>query len=142
MRVITFSRYSSTRSKFVAISFSLCSKFGSIVLMLGTMTLGEMIASEPYARENEVSPIARLLVVRYAHRTPGSSSGQLPFLSEKDFLRQSRMVLLDMCCLMPYFSKNFNKSLPTNCGPLSVTYECGMPKWQMVFFHMKCSMSV
>ena len=87
MRVIPFSRSSSTRSKLVAILFSFCSSFGSTVLMLGTTTLGRMIASEPYARENEVLPVARLLVVRYAHRTPGSSSGHLLFLFERVFLR-------------------------------------------------------
>ena len=69
MQVITFSRSSSTRSKLVAISFSFCSKFGSIVLILDTMTLGGMIVTESYARENEVSPVARLLVVLCAHKT-------------------------------------------------------------------------
>ena len=49
---------------------------------------------------------------------------------------------VDMCCLMPYFSKNFAKSLPMNCGPLSVTMKCGMPKRQMMFFDMKRYMFV
>ncbi|KAM1933975.1 hypothetical protein ACFX15_018200 [Malus domestica] len=49
---------------------------------------------------------------------------------------------VDTCYLMPYFSKNFAKSLPTNYGPLSVTMEYGMPKRQMMFFHMKHFMSV
>ncbi|KAM1349599.1 hypothetical protein ACFX2F_003655 [Malus domestica] len=101
-----------------------------------------MIALEPYARENGVSWVTRFLVVQYVHRTPRSSSGHLPFLSDRVFLRQSRIVLLDasacplpcgyqgmdMCCLMPYFSKNFAKYLPINCGPLLVTMECGMSK--------------
>ncbi|KAM2866170.1 hypothetical protein COP2_022253 [Malus domestica] len=105
--------------------------------MLGNMTLDEMIALEPYAMENGVSPVTHLLVVRYAHRTSGSSSSHLPFLYERVFLRQLMMVLLDtsacplpceyrdmdMCCLMPYFSKKLTKSLPMNCGPLSVTIE-------------------
>ncbi|KAM2205932.1 hypothetical protein ACFX1S_025369 [Malus domestica] len=124
--------------------------------MLGIMMLGGIITSKPYARENGVSQVAHLLVVRYAHRTPRSSSGHLPFLSKRDFLRQLRMVLLDnsaypfpyeyrgmdMCCLMPYFLKNFTESLPTNCKPLSVTMKCGMPKQQMMVFHMKCFMPV
>ncbi|KAM2891208.1 hypothetical protein COP2_009533 [Malus domestica] len=102
MQVITFLHSSSTKSKFVAISFSFCLKFDSAVLMLGTTTLREMISSEPYAKENGVLPIARLLVVRYAHGTSGSSSGHLPFLSEMDFLRQSRMVLLEaLACPLP-----------------------------------------
>ena len=37
--------FSSTRSKFVAISFPFCLMLGSKVLILGTMTLGGMIAS-------------------------------------------------------------------------------------------------
>ncbi|KAM2494519.1 hypothetical protein ACFX1W_034606 [Malus domestica] len=82
MRMTTFSCSSSARSKLVAISFSFCSRFGSTMLMLGTTTLGGMITSEPYARENGVSPVARLLVVRYAYRTPGNSSGYFSFFSE------------------------------------------------------------
>ncbi|KAM0996871.1 hypothetical protein ACFX2C_006821 [Malus domestica] len=30
---------------------------------------------------------------------------------------------VDMCCLMLYFWKNFDKSLPMNCGPLSATID-------------------
>ncbi|KAM2715671.1 hypothetical protein EV2_045253 [Malus domestica] len=129
MRVIIFSCSSSTKSKFMAITFVFCLKFGSTMLMLGTITLGGMIASEPNARKNGVSTVAHLLVVRYAHRTPWSLFGHLPFLSKRDFLSQLRMVLLDasacllyfgylgvdMCCLMPYFLKNFAKYLPTKC---------------------------
>ena len=54
-----------------------------------------MIAYEPNAKEKGVSPVAHLLVVRYAHRHPGSSSGHFTFLLVRDFLRQSRIVLLD-----------------------------------------------
>ena len=61
-----------------------------------------MIASEPNAKEKEVSPVARLLVVRYAHRHPESSSGHFPFLLVRDFLRQSTIVLLDAsACPLP-----------------------------------------
>ncbi|KAM2891196.1 hypothetical protein COP2_009522 [Malus domestica] len=110
---------------------------GNRVLILGMMTLGEMIASEPNAKEKGISPVARRLVMQYTHRHSGSLSSHFPFLSEKDFLRQSRIILLDasacllawryldvdMCCLMPYFWKNFAKSLPTNYRPLSVTMD-------------------
>ncbi|KAM1462693.1 hypothetical protein ACFXTO_047695 [Malus domestica] len=75
---------------------------GSRVLMLGTMMLGGMIASESNAKEKGVSPVAHLLVVRYAHKHPWSSSGHFAFLSVKDFLRQSRIVLLDVsACPLP-----------------------------------------
>ena len=155
MRVMTFSRSSSTRSRFVAISFLFCSKVGSMVLMLSMMTLRGMIAFEPNAKEKWVSPVAYRLVVWYAHKTPGSSSGHFPCLSVRDFLRQCMIDLLDasacplpwgylsvdMFCLMPYFWKNFAKSLPTNCGPLSMALDCEMPNRQMMFFHMKRSMS-
>ena len=63
--------------------------------MLGTMMLEGMIASELNANVKGVSLVARLLVVRYAHRHSGSSSSHFPFLSIRDFLRQSRIVLLD-----------------------------------------------
>ena len=137
MRAMVCSRISSARSRFVAISSLFCSTFGSRVVMLGMMMLGGMIASEPKAKEKGVSPVARLLVVRYAHRHPRSASGHFPFLSARDFLRQSRIVLLeasvcllpcgylgvDICCFIPYFWKNPTKSLPTNCRPLSVTMD-------------------
>ena len=96
-----------------------------------------MIASELNAKEKRVSPVAHLLVVRYAHKHLGSSSGHFSFLLVRDFLRQSRIILLDastcpfpwgyfgvdMCCLMPYFWKNFAKSLPTNYESFSVTMD-------------------
>ena len=137
MRAIVCSRLSSARSRFVAISSLFCSTSGSRVVMLGMMMLGGMIAFERNAKEKGVSLVARLLVVRYAHRHPGSASGHFPFLSVRDFLRQSRIVLLeasacrlpcgylgvDICCFMPYFWKNPAKSLPTNYGPLSVTMD-------------------
>ncbi|KAM1404256.1 hypothetical protein ACFX2I_012749 [Malus domestica] len=87
--------FSSARSKLVTISLLFCSMLDSRVLMLGTMMLGGMIASEPNAKEKRVSPVTRLLVVRYANRHPGSSSGYFLFLLVRDFLRQSRIVLLD-----------------------------------------------
>ncbi|KAM1343829.1 hypothetical protein PS2_007899 [Malus domestica] len=68
---------------------------GSRVLTLGTMMLGGMIAYIPNAKDKRLSPITRLLVVRYAHRHQGSLSGHFSFLSVKDFLRQSWIVLLD-----------------------------------------------
>ena len=45
-----------------------------------------MIASEPNAKEKGVSPVARSLVVRYAHRHLGSSSGHFPFFVGEGFL--------------------------------------------------------
>ena len=52
MRVMTFSRFSSAKSKFVAIFFLFCSMLGSRVLIFSIMTFGGMIASEPNAKEN------------------------------------------------------------------------------------------
>ncbi|KAM1985586.1 hypothetical protein ACFX16_013743 [Malus domestica] len=142
MWVMTFSR-SSARFRFTAISFLLCSKVASIVLMLNMMTLlmlnmmtlGGMISFEPNSNKKGVSPVTHRLVMRYAHKTLGSSSGHFPYLSVRDFLRQSGIVLLgasayllpwgylsvNMGCLMPYLWKNFAKSLPTNYGALSMT---------------------
>ena len=95
MRAMVCPHLFSARSRFVAISSLFCSTSGSRVVMLGTMMLGGRIVSEPNAKEKGVSPVARLLVVRYAYRHPGSSSGHFPFLLARDFLRQSRIVLLD-----------------------------------------------
>ncbi|KAM1606340.1 hypothetical protein ACFX13_027827 [Malus domestica] len=95
MWVMVCSCFSSARSKLVAISLLFCSTFGSRVLILSTITLGGMIASDPNAKEKGVSPIACLLVVRYAYRHSRRSSGHFPFLSVWDFLRQLRIVLLD-----------------------------------------------
>ncbi|KAM1034124.1 hypothetical protein PS1_037851 [Malus domestica] len=95
MRVIKYSHFSSARSKFVAMSLLFCSMLGSRVLILGTMKLGGMIMSEPNAKENGVSPVAHRLVVRYAHKHLRSSFGHFSFLSEIDFLSQSRIILLD-----------------------------------------------
>ncbi|KAM2335686.1 hypothetical protein ACFXTH_013070 [Malus domestica] len=102
MQVMVCSRFSSARSKLVAISLLFCSMLGSKVVILGTIMLGGMIASEPNAKEKGVSSVARLLVVRYTHRHSGSSSGHFPFLSMRDFLKQSRIVLLDAsACPLP-----------------------------------------
>ena len=47
-----------------------------------------MTASVPYASRNDVSLVGVLAIVQYAHRTLGSSSGQIPFArsSQKDDL--------------------------------------------------------
>ena len=95
MRAMVCSRLSSARSRFVAVPSLFCSTSGSRVVMLSMMMLGGMIISDPNTKEKGVSPVTRLLVVRYAHRHPGSSSGHFPFLLARDFLRQSRIILLD-----------------------------------------------
>ncbi|KAM1359783.1 hypothetical protein ACFX2F_046710 [Malus domestica] len=95
MRVLVCSRFSSARSKLVTISLLFCTMLGSRAVILGLMTLGWMIASKPNAKEKEVSPVARLLVVRYAYRHSESLSGHFSFLLVRDFLRQSRIILLD-----------------------------------------------
>ena len=102
MRVMVCSRFSSTRSKLVAISFLFYSMLGSRVLILGKMTLEGMIASEPNAKEKRASSVTRPWVVQCAHRHSGNLSGHFPFLSVRDFLRQSRIVLLDAsACPLP-----------------------------------------
>ncbi|KAM2325576.1 hypothetical protein ACFX1X_024922 [Malus domestica] len=94
--------FSSAKSKLVAISLLFCSMLDSRVLMLDTMMLGGMIASEPNTKEKGISLVTLLLVVRFAHKHPRSSSGHFPFLSVKDFLKQSRIVLLDaLVCPLP-----------------------------------------
>lgn len=72
------------KSKLMVILFLFCLRIGSIILILGTMTLEGMIASDPNAIEKGVSLVARCLVVLYAHRTPGSLSSHFSFLFERD----------------------------------------------------------
>ena len=45
-----------------------------------------MTASAPYVSRNGVSPVGVLAVVRYAHKTLGSLSGQIPFAASSRVL--------------------------------------------------------
>ena len=47
--------------------------------MLHKLTSASITTSAPYVRENGVSPVDLRGVIRYAHKTLGSSSAQLPF---------------------------------------------------------------
>ena len=49
-------------------------------------TSAGMTASLPYARRNGVSLVGVLVVVQYAHRTLGNSSGQIPFAPSSQVL--------------------------------------------------------
>ena len=54
-----------------------------------------MTTSVPYASQNDISPVGVLTIVRYAHRTLGSSSGQIPFAPSSQvlmILRNDRFV--------------------------------------------------
>ena len=53
-----------------------------------------MTASVPYVRENKVSLVDLLGVVRYAHRTLGNSSAHLPLAPSNLFFNPFTMALL------------------------------------------------
>ena len=90
------SRRSSVRSRSSRSIALLCSsRSGSILLRTpGNSTSAGIMHSVPYTRAKGVSPVARLVVVRWDQRTPSSSSAHLPFLASKCFFSPSRMVLL------------------------------------------------
>ena len=63
--------------------------------MDGTDSSAGMTASDPYVRENGVSPVDERAVVRYDQRTPDSSSAHAPFAFCNRFFEVYMMVLFD-----------------------------------------------
>ena len=61
---------------------------------LHKFTFTNMTASAPYVRENKVSPIDLLAIVRYAHRTLGNSSIDPPLASSNLLFNLFTMALL------------------------------------------------
>ena len=79
------------------------------------------------------------------HDTPGSSSTHFPLPEYKSFFRADRSVLLDasalpLLCMYKFFIFNsLQKFLYTklsNCRPLSVTVDWGIPNLHTMFFHI------
>ena len=64
-------------------------------------TSAGMTGSLPYASQNGVSPVGVLAVVQYAHRTLGSSSGQIPFTpSRRVLMILSKDLFVTSTCLL------------------------------------------
>ena len=108
-----------------------------------------MMASIPYMRENKDMPVGFWLVVLEAHKTPRNSSTHFPLAECRRFFKADWRVLFDastrslLCgyCGVEYRFLIFNslqKFLYTrlsNCGPLSITINWGIPNLHTMFFH-------
>ena len=81
-----------------SLNFTINSSFWAgvnpITRALHRFTSVGMIASTPYVRENGVSPVDLLRVVRYARKTLGNSSVHLPFLPSNLFFSPFTIALL------------------------------------------------
>ena len=64
-----------------------------MTLVEGILISTGSTASDPYTREMGVCPIASLIVVLLAHKIPGSSSSQVPFVPSIFFLMPLRISL-------------------------------------------------
>ena len=78
--MVTNSRYSSNKSSYFTINLLLSIRANSETRALHKFTSSSITASIPYVRENKVSPVNLLGVVRYAHRMLGNSSAHLPLI--------------------------------------------------------------
>ena len=147
--MVTASRCSSNKFKRSVINPSFRAGVNSSTQALHRFTSAGIIASAPYVKENGVSPVDILGVVRYAHRTLGSSSAHLPFASSSLFFNPFTIALLvasacpllwgyagvEYLFLMPRPQQNSRKALLSNCNPLSDIRESGTPNLVMMFFH-------
>ena len=114
-------------------------------------TSAGMTASLPYASQNGVSPISLLAVVWYAHKTLGSSSGQMPFaplsrvlmiLSKDRFVTFTcplacRWTGNELWFSIPSSEQKSLNALLSNYFSLSETSTLGIPYLQMMFFQTK-----
>ena len=96
------------------------------------------------------------LVVLYAHRTPGSSSTHFNLAKCRRFFKVVKKVLLDdfawlLLCeysgveykfLIFISLQKFMYTLLSNCGPLLVIIDCGIPNQQTMFFYTNWTISL
>ena len=113
------------------------------------LTLTGITASAPYVRENGFSPVDLRGFVRYAHKTLGSSSAQLPFAPFSLLFKPFTITLFttstwplpwgyageEYLFLMPRLLQNSRKAQLSNCSPLSDIKESGTPNLVIIFFH-------
>ena len=116
---------------------------------LHKLTLAGVTAFAPYVKENGVSFMDLRGVVRYAHKTLGSSSAQLPFAPSSLLFRPFTSTLFtasawpllwgyageEYLFLMPRLLQNSQKSQLSNCNPLSDIREFDTPNLVIIFFH-------
>nr|POE83316.1 hypothetical protein CFP56_39882 [Quercus suber] len=92
--MVADSRHSSIRSRrpLTSSPFWVWSKPSTRALQ--RFTLAGITASALYVKENGVSPVDLLAVVRYVHKMLGSSSANLPFVPSNLFFSPLRITLL------------------------------------------------
>ena len=144
------SRYSSSKSRCSIIISSFWTGLNPSIRALHTFTSTGMTASAPYVRENGVSLVDLRGVVRYAHKTLGSFSAQLPLAPSNVLFNPFRIALLtalacpllwgyagvDYLFMMPRSRQKSQKALLSNCNPLSEMRVFGTPNLVTIFFHM------
>ena len=108
-----------------------------------------IMASAPYVRENRVSLVDLRGVIRYAQKTLGSSSAQLPFAPSSLLFRPFTITLFtasawpllweyageEYLFLMPRLLQNSRKARLSNCSPLSDIRESDTSNLVIIFFH-------
>ena len=147
--MVAVSRYSSSRSKCSTIIPSFRMGLNPSTRALHRFTSADITTSAPYVKENGVSPVDLLGVVRYAHNTLGNSSAHLPFASPNLFFNPFTIVLLmaSACPLLWGYVgveylflilrslQNSRKTLLSNYNPLSDIRESDTPNLVTIFFH-------
>ena len=149
-RVVADSRCSFNKSSCLTINSSFLMGVNPETRALHKFISTGMTASVPYVRENGVSPVDLLGVIRYAHRELGNSSAHLPLAPSSLFFNPFTMALLvvsawqilygcaevEYLFLMPRSLQNSRKALLSNCNPLSDIRESGTPNLVIMFLHI------
>ena len=147
--MIATSRYSFSKSKHSTIISSFWTRLNPSTCVLHMFTSAGITASTPYVRENGVSLVDLRGVVRYAHKTLGSSLAQLPLALSSLLFNPFNIVLLmvsaypllwgyvgvEYLFVMPRSRQKLRKALLSNCNPFSEIRVFGTPNLMIIFFH-------
>ena len=91
---VSYVSHNFSKYQISSIISSLWARLNSSTRVLHKFTSAGMIASALYVKENGVSPVDLRGVIRYAHKTLGSSSAQFPMAPSNLFFNPLRIVLL------------------------------------------------
>ena len=147
--MVADSRYSFNKSNCFTSNSSFSIRANPKTQALHKFTSANMIASVPYVRENEVSPVDLLGVVRYAYKTLGNSSTHLPLVPSNLFFKPFTITLLmasawpllygyaevEYLFLILRLLQNLRKVLLSSCNPLSDVRDSGTPNLVTMFLH-------
>ena len=145
----TSSRYSFSKSRCSTIISSFWTGLNPLIRVLHTFTSASMMAYAPYVKENGVSLVDLRGVVRYAHKTLGNSSAQLPLAPSNLLFNLFKIALLtasaypllwgyaevEYLFMMPRSRQKSRKALLSNCNPLLEMRVFGTPNLVTIFFH-------